>query len=450
LDNYGQVLMHLDRLPDALTSFERVLALAPDHPGALVNRATILIELGHPAEALADVEHALRLDPNDIKAWTKHGNALSVQGRYQEAVASFDRALALDPAWYDAHNNRGFCLEALGRIHEALQSYDAALAVKRDYVAALFNRGVNRLKLGDFARGWDDYEARGQARAFAHTLRIYPQSRWDGSFVDGTLLVFAEQGLGDQILFASMIPDLAGRASAVVVEVEPRLTGLFARSFPGMRVVPQIVQHFRGPVAAQLPMGSLGRILRRSIDDFPRRPQGFLVADRARGAELRRRLDDGRRLVGLSWHSRNPKFEAEKSVALGDFAVLLRLPGYRFIDLQYGDTGAERAAVEREFGVRIEHLDDIDNRNDIDGLAALITACDAVVTVSNTTAHLAGALGQDTRVLVPHGQGRMWCWLDGRDDSPWYPHVRLARQKSGQSWADLVRSVAQDFAGPRP
>ena len=214
-----------------------------------------------------------------------------------------------------------------------------------------------------------------------------------------------------------------------------------------MQVVAQKPLHFAGPVAAQLPMGSLGCILRRSDDAFPSRAHGYLVADQERAAERRRRLHDGRRLIGLSWHSRNPQFEATKSVALTDFAPLLRLPGCRFVDLQYGDTRADREAVERELGVHVEHLDDIDNKRDIDALAALITACDAVVTVSNTTAHLAGALGQETRVLVPFGHGRMWCWLDGRDDSPWYPRVRLKRQRPAQRWADLMQSQVGEFAG---
>ena len=126
-----------------------------------------------------------------------------------------------------------------------------------------------------------------------------------------------------------------------------------------------------------------------------------------------------------------------------DFEALLRLPNCRFIDLQYGDTSEERAAVERELGVRVENLPDIDNKEDIDGLAALISACDRVVTVSNTTAHLAGALGRDTTVLLPAGHGRPWYWFKDRADSPWYPTVRLTRQAAGQPWAEVAAQVAE-------
>jgi ADP-heptose:LPS heptosyltransferase len=195
------------------------------------------------------------------------------------------------------------------------------------------------------------------------------------------------------------------------------------------------------------PIARLGSYLRRDAEAFPQRPQGFLTPDAARAAELRAGLkDDGRTMVGLSWKSQNPKFEKAQSARLTDFASLLQRPGCRFVDLQYGDTSADREAVERELGVTVEHLDDIDNTRDIDGLAALMAACDAVVTVSNTTAHLAGALGRPTLVFVPYGHARLWYWFKDRGDSPWYPRLRVARQHSGQSWSDLIAASADEVA----
>jgi len=211
-------------------------------------------------------------------------------------------------------------------------------------------------------------------------------------------------------------------------------------------VLPQTKEPYAGPLSSHIALGSLGRYLRQSGDAFPSHPNDFLVADPARSAQLRKRLDDGRRVIGLSWRSRNPKCENAKSATLCDFHAVLALPGCRFVDLQYGDTDAEREAVERELGVRVERLDDVDNTQDIDGLAALMAACDAVVTVSNTTAHLAGALGRPTRVLVPFGLGRMWCWLDEGEASPWYGSVRLQRQRRLHDWSGPVEAVAAEFA----
>jgi ADP-heptose:LPS heptosyltransferase len=203
---------------------------------------------------------------------------------------------------------------------------------------------------------------------------------------------------------------------------------------------------FGGRIDAHSPMGGLGLHLRKSWADFPRREEGYLRADPELAAKLRQRIaTGGRKLVGLSWRSLHREWGANKTAKLSDFEAILRWPNARFVDLQYGDTNEERAAL-RETGIELAHLDDIDNTNDIDGLAALITACDAVVSVSNTTAHLAGALGKPVWLLVPYGQGRLWYWFKERKDSPWYPHMRVYRQVNGQSWAGLVASIQKELS----
>jgi tetratricopeptide (TPR) repeat protein len=479
LANRGKALLMAGRTTEALESIDQALAINSGHIAALIIRATALIALARFADAAHAAEAALRLDAANADAWVKHGNALSSLGEHATALESYERALALKPRKIEALNNRGFCLGELGRTEAALAAYDALLAVEPNHVEglinrghmlvelgreaealssyqrtltvapndpdALFNLGINQLRLGDL-RGWAGYEYRWTARAFAHVQRDERYPIWNGGPRDGTLLVRGEQGLGEHILFSSMLPELAARVDSVLVEVEPRLVPLFARSFPAVQVMAR-GSEFPDGIRAQIPMGSLGQYLRPSWQAFPARGEGHLRADPDRVAQLRQRLGAGRKLVGLSWHSRNPKFEAAKSAALRDFAPLLQLHGCRFIDLQYGDTSADRAEVQRMLGVAVEHLDDIDNTSDLDGLAALISACDLVVSVSNTTAHLAGALGRETFVLVPAMRGRMWFWFKNREDSPWYPRLRLRRQRRDQSWTDVVASVAAELAG---
>ena len=484
LGNYGQALLDLRRLDEALSSFDASLTIAPDHLHARLGRAATLIKLSHFTEALVDADYALRLDPKNHAALSRRAYALSALGRHAEAVAAYDAALAVAPSDPAALCNRGYCQEMLGDKQAALASYDAALALAPAFVTALVNRantlvdlqreeeaaagyeaalsaapdhadarfklGITRLRLRDFARGWPDYDWRWRTAEFVPMQRGYPCPVWQGQRIDGALLVWSEQGLGDQILFAGMLPELFGRAGSVVLDIEARLIPLFARSFPALQFHARQPQLYAGAADAQIPLGSVGRYLRTGEAAFPDRAQGYLAADQARTASLRARLADGRRLVGLSWRSRNPKFEQAKSAALREFEPLLRRPDCRFVDLQYGDTFAEREAIEREFGVRIEQLADIDNTADIDGLAALIAACDLVVTVSNTTAHLAGALGKETFVLVPFGHGRMWCWFNAGDSSPWYPQVRLWRQQQGQAWTEVVGAIAKDMPASPP
>jgi hypothetical protein len=261
------------------------------------------------------------------------------------------------------------------------------------------------------------------------------------------LLVWGEQGLGEQILFSSMVADAARQAGRLVLEVEPRLVALLGRSFPDVDVRALGRELHAGDIDVHSPIGSLGCYLRSAPEAFPRLEQGVLTADAERTRGLRERLARyGHRVVGLSWKSQNAQCEKAKSAQLTDFEAVLRLPNCRFVDLQYGDTLIDRERAERALGVRVEHLDDIDNTRDIDGLAALISACDLVVTVSNTTAHLAGALGRPTFVMVPYGHPQLWYWFKDRDDSPWYPKLRVKRMHNGQPWADLIASHADEIA----
>jgi tetratricopeptide (TPR) repeat protein len=446
--NHGLALAALKRHEQALASLGKAITLEPSYADAHNNRANVLDQLGRGDEALASADRALAVEPTHRAALVTRAVILRKMGRSEEALASCDRALALVPDDAEALIVRGDLLVDLERFEEAAVAFDRVIALDPGAAAAKWNKSFICLGLGRFPEGWELYEHRWSG-AKGLVPRDYRQPRWSGRRVDGTLLVWGEQGLGDEILHAGMIPDLLQRTAPVTLEVEPRLVTLFARSFPGVAVIPVGAALAPGPFAAQEPIASLGRRFRPSWEAFPKRDRGYLVADEMRTRALRRRLDDGRTVVGLSWVSKAPIGGAQKSARLADFADLLRSPGYRFVDLQYGDTHTEREAVERELGVRVERLPDIDNTNDLDGLAALMGACDAVVTVSNTTAHLAGALGRPTWVMVPHGHARIWYWFRDRDESPWYPRVRVRRQHRGQAWSELIAAVAAELRADR-
>jgi tetratricopeptide (TPR) repeat protein len=444
--NRGNALARLGRHDEAVASYDQALAIDPNSADALNNRANALGELGREQEALTSLDRALAADPAHRGALITRSAILGKLERHQEALASCERALARAPDDPEALLARARALIGLDRFEDAVATLDRAIAIAPHSIETKWNKSLLCLSLGRLAEGWALYEHRWQG-AKGLVPRRYAQPRWNGQRLDGTLLVWSEQGLGDEILHSGMVADLAGRARAVVLEVEPRLVRLFARSFPGIDVVAQQDGLYAGEIDAHEPLGGLGRYFRASFEAFPRRQQGYLIADRARAAELRQRLAaDRRAVIGLSWISRATASGPSKSAKLSDFEPLLRLLGCRFVDLQYGDTAAERAAIERDLDIEIERLPDIDNMNDIDGLAALITACDLVVTVSNTTAHLAGALGKPTWVMVPSGHARMWYWHKDRADSPWYPRLRVRRQMQGQPWADLASAVTREVS----
>ena len=465
--NRGAVLQDIKRHDEALASFDRAVALAPDFAAAHYNRSNVLTALGQHEQAIESYDRALALAPGYADAHNNRANALDRLNRLPEALAAADRALALDPDHHAALVTRAIMLRKLGRPGEALVACDRALATHSDdpdaltvrgdvlidlerfdeavatfdHVIALvpdsaearWNNSLLYLGLGRFEQGWPLYEYRWKG-ARGLEPRPYTQPRWSGGGVDGPLLIWSEQGIGDEIFHSGMVPDALARTGDVVLEVEPRLRALFARSFPQAKVITFSDDVYRGPIKAQLAMGSLGGLFRTGWSTFPKREHGYLVPDPVRVREYRTRLSGGgKALIGLTWLSKAVTGKA-KSTSLREMAGLLQLPGCRFVDLQYGDTRAEREAIERELGVRVEHLDDVDNMNDIDSLAALIAACDSVVAVSNVTAHLAGAVGQQTWVMVPQGAGRLWFWFHQGDDSPWY---RSRPSATPEAWAAL-------------
>ncbi len=483
----GNALRALGQAMDALAGADHAIRLDPGLAEGHRLRGTALSDLGRHADALTCLERALALQPDSVEAHNGRGNALHYLGRFAEALASFDKAVALMPGFAGAHANRGVALNDLGRPQEALEALHTAIGLDAQQVEtfiaragilqdlnrhsealadlqraldlrpghaeAAWNQCMLQLLTGDFKRGWAQYdELRWGAVPGLVKLGFHGKA-WHGGRVKGTLLAWGEQGIGDQVLQLGMAAELSRFAQRTLVAVSPRLVPLVRRSFPGLGVT-ALGQASGEPVEAQVPMGSLGRYLRKGWSDFPAGRPPWLLADAERARALRGAMPPGARLVcGISWRSGAPKFGAQKSMPLEELRPLLALEGVHAVDLQYTDTAAERADFTRRHGIGVSRVEGIDNFSDLDGLAALIEACDVVVTVSNTTAHLAGALGKPVFLMLPFSRGRLWYWHDGRDDSPWYPRTRLFRQASPGDWAGVaarVRDALSPLVRPSP
>lgn len=445
LVNRAGALAMSHRPAQALDDLERALALVPDHQEALINRAAVLVDLHRPEEALDDYRRCLEREPGNAKILSSFGNALLEAGQLHEALASCERAVALDPLYADALQNRGNALRDLRRYPEALRDYARARMLAPAQPGAYWNEALCRLLIGDFAQGWTHY-ARGWEAGQRGRHPGFAGPAWNGAPVEGTLLAWGEQGIGDQILHGGMLDQLRAFARHLVVAIDPRLIPLFKRSFSDIEFVSLADLKKISGFAAQVALGDLGAHFRRQPEHFPRDRRAYLRADSSRAGEPRRQIG-GEFLCGISWHSANPRLGKFKSLALADLAGIISIPGVRCVDLQYGDTGAERLALKNSTGLDVVHVDAIDNFSDIDGFAALIDACDMVVSVSNTTVHLAGALGKPTAVLLPYAQGRLWYWHEGVDTSPWYPACRLYRQPAIGEWASVLTAIAAAVRG---
>ena len=445
---YGRAnaLQELKRYDEALLNYDHFLNINPDHVAGHSNRGNALVKLKRFDEACASYDRAIVLAPDYSEAYSNRGLALQKLKHPGKALANYDHAISINPDYAEAHFNRGTALQELNRLDEALANYDLAICKKADYAEALWNKSIALLLSGDLLKGWGLYEWRWKT-AQATVQRRQFAADWNGEVIPGSLLVLAEQGVGDEIFYAGMLNDLRSFAASVTVMVEPRLLALYQRSFAEIEIIAKTISVAPRAFDAQVYMGSLGQYLRPDMDSLKKVTCGYLRACEVRAVALRSSLRRGGKLLcGLSWSSQNLDVGDEKSVSLKQLAPLLAIEEFDYVDLQYGDTTAEREAVRIITGRTLKSVESVNNFNDIDGLAALISACDVVVTVSNTTAHLAAALGKPVFVLLPYASGLFWYWHAGRSDSPWYPSARLYRQERSGDWVAVLDHVRADLA----
>jgi len=372
------------------------------------------------------------------------GKSLQRTGRLEEAVEKLQQAVALEPDFAEAHTNLGTAQSALGLFADAEASHRKAIEIKADMAEAHYNLGLVLLLMGNMKEGWTEFEWRWRVKS-GEQMRAFPQAPWQGEDVQGKkILVLAEQGVGDEIMFAGQVPDLLERGANVILESEPRLVPLFGRSFPAVQCIPKSdppnEQAMSPGIDFQIAGGSLGFHLRPDVGSYPGRPS-YLLADAEWRDALRQRYLNGGDdlLVGISWVSRNLEIGEAKSMLLGDWRPVVDIPGVTFVDLQYGDTAKERAAFENDTNMHIIHDDAIDQMADLDAFAAQVAAMDLVISVSNTSVHFAGALGVPAWVLL--NTSPLSTWLAEGSTSHLYPGHTLLRQKSRGNWADVIAGV---------
>ena len=438
LGNRGNVLLDLNRAQDALACFDAVLAREPRHLPARVNRGNALVALGRAEEAIGEYDLALALNPADAKALFNRANALFRIGRYADSLAGFDRLLALVPAHPEGLSTRGLALQALGRHDEALASYAKAIVLHEDYADAHFNEALALLTLGDYARGFAEYEWRWKRNI---ARRSFGKPLWLGEYPLGrrTILLHAEQGFGDTIMFVRYARLLARAGATVVLEVQPELKELLAQ-VEGVSAVA-----VRGePLPAfdvHCPLGSLPLALKTELATVPA-DIPYLRASEERIAKWRPRLEAlGDRRVALAWAG-NPSHinDRNRSIALSRLAPLLSTPGITFVGVQRDVRGADRADA-----AGAPHFAALgDDLRDFVDTCAVAQHCAAVLCVDTAVAHLAAAMGKPTFVLLPFWPD--WRWTLTGEMSPWYPNARLFRQSADGDWGGAIARARTEIA----
>ena len=457
----AQALRRKEARAESLAAAERAIALDARHAGARYHAALLHLDAGDHAAAERGFAGVLEIDPRHVAALVNLGIVQREAGRHAAALGTFARAAAADPSSAAAQGNLGLALQEAGRIAEALEAYvragtpesiahAAGLALELErletarelyaraarlrpgFADAAYGLGQVALREHRFAEGWEGYERRFETTPPLAQPRGLALPRLDAATLPRArrVAIWSEQGLGDQILFTTLLPELDRRGIGAVVEVDPRLLGLYRRSLPAFEFTTRAdaADAFAG-CDFQVPLGSLPLLFRGTVASFEAQPSALLQSDPAR-VEATARALGGQRAIAISWRSlqggARRALAARKSVPLETFAALATREGARLLDLQYGDVDEERRAFDaRHPGVMLR-LEDLDAREDLEGVAAALVACGRLVTTSNATAHLAGALGVPTEILLPRGWPPFSYWAprpDGR--SLWYPSVAI-------------------------
>jgi Tfp pilus assembly protein PilF/ADP-heptose:LPS heptosyltransferase len=436
----GEIALHSGMHEQAIQMLGTAVRLVPGDASLLVNLGAAF-QAAHRLEPAIDCyRRALEIAPDLVQA---HGNlaaALMEMDQDEAAEREYRAVLARSPHYADALVNYGNLQRKHGKLEAAIALYRQAVASAPVHGMAHTNLSGALLRMEQWAEGWSEFEWRWRLGDNPGLRARHRLPLWQGdSLKDRHILLWGEQGIGDMVLFASMLPDLLATGARVSLELDPRLIPLFGRSFPEITCFAwdKVPADIRFDVQANL--GRLGLFLRTTNDSFANtRP--YLVPDRDRVAAFKTRyaaLGPGPR-IGISWRSSSQAYR-RKSLQLEDFAPLFTaLPQASFISLQYGDTTEDIARAAQICGVRIHRDDSFDNWSDLDGVAAQIAALDAVVTVSNLNAHLAGAAGIPAQVLVT--QNTLWYWPHQKSSTRWYPCLRLHGVAGGHQRA--VASIA--------
>ena len=454
-NNLGVTLKEMGELDRSVQAYQQALEINPQYAEAHNNLGNVLKEMDRLDESVHAYQQALKINPQYAEVYNNVGNVLKEMDRLDESIRAYQQALEINPKYAPAYSNLGNTLDAKGELDQSIHAYQQALKINPQYAEAHKNLSLSYLKLGNFKQGWEEYQWRWKCDEFAaENRKDFPQPMWDGSSLDGkSILIWQEQGTGDCIMFASLLVELQDHAQKIFVETEYRLLSLLERSFPTIHFhtaqIPSTPQLLSTTIDFQSPIASLPRWFLTNEEDFPKRHSYLKASDHItqKCRNKYQQLAEGKTLVGISWNSMNKSVGKQKSAPLEQLEPLLSLNDCFFINLQYeyGDLALELDQFVNDTGISIYCDTEINPLESLDDFAAQVAALDLVITISNTTAHMAGALGKSVWTLLHYGAD--WRWLTNRSDTPWYPSMTLFRQSRQGDWSNVVQQVHSTLKG---
>jgi Flp pilus assembly protein TadD len=443
--NLGVALAQLGRQEEATAAWRDALAIHPRYPRALNNLGMTLAELGHIDDAERTLRTAVEAAPDVPEVHSNLAGVLSRQGRWTESESEFHRALALHPAFPDAYNTMGILLAEQRKLAQAITAYRRALRLDPKHAKAHFNLSLALLAAGELTEGWAEHEWRWKGGARNLSARKFSRPAWQGESLKGRrILLHGEQGFGDSLQFVRFATPIAASGAHVILEVPKPLTRLLATVEGVAEVVP--AGNSLPRFDFHLPLLSAPYRLNIGLEAIPA-PIPYLSADRVQSELWRERLNPlPRPWIGLVWagdsRTNDPLANAidrRRSIPLAQMAPLLTIPGTTFVSLQKGVPAAQIGSLP-EASRPHDWTADL---TDFADTAALVDCLDLVITVDTAVAHLAGALGKP--LWIASRFDGCWRWLEGRDDSPWYPTAKLFRQTAPANWGPVIDAMAEEI-----
>ena len=441
LNNIGATFKEQGKMDEAIGAFINAVSLDPNNIGAYYNMGICLKSQRKLDKAVEAYIKVVNIKPDHTEAHYNMGVALQEQGRLDTAIEAYTKALAIKPYYAEAYCNMGLALADQGKLEEAIKAYNKSLSIEPNYADAHCNLGYALLAAKNFHQGFKHHEWRWKTKTRVDYFLKSAKPIWDGEN-NQRVLVWGEQGIGDEIMFSSVILDLYAASLQVLVKCDERLIPLFKRSFPAdiayfskSKPVPEDKYDFH------IPVGSLPLTFRKSQECFRKNASGFLKCDMPKAERIKTLLKhkNGGKIIGISWKTKSVlKNASNRDVKLAELAKALDRSNTQLLCLQYGDVFDEIEAVRRDFGINVTQFGEIDNMSDIDGLASLIMACDQIVSTTNATVHLAGALGAKVTALLPFSP--RWIWGTGYE-SFWYETVTPLKQKSHHNWDNVLENL---------
>ena len=443
--NLGFLYNELKQYQLAINLFNDGIKIQPKNIQLIYNRGVSYLNLNSYLLALSDFSLVTDLDNQFELAFIQKSITLKYLYRYDEALTSINSAICINSLNADNFNLKATIFEYMHRFDDAITHYDFAINLKEDFAEAKKNKAFCLLSQNNFDRGWILFESRWQVASYQLPLASGNPLLDHFSIQNKVIYIWSEQGVGDQIIYSSLLLDALKTKNHFYVSIDSRLVSLYERSFceaKNIKFIPIKDNLSEEDYDFHISIGSLGKFFRSSINAFSHHPSGYLKSRIDLNEALEKKLrKTNQRVIGISWLSKNNEIGQAKSLALADLLPLLSMPNTTFINLQYGETAEEIEYIFSKYNIDIVSVKEIDNYNDFDGLASLISICDFVITSSNITAHLSGALNKKTYLLLPHSHGKIWYWGTSGNSSLWYPSVHIYRSKTPDNWHGVIEEL---------